>query len=128
MTTRRLDVVQVGDVTVVRVLDRKLLHEANINEVGRELSRLVESDGAERLLLDFGRVDFLSSAALGQLIVLDKKLKTRGGRLRLCGIRPEIREVFLLTRLDRVFDIHEDESSALAAFAAAAPDAAIPPA
>jgi anti-sigma B factor antagonist len=50
------------------------------------------------------------------LITLDKKAKARGGSLKLCNIRPEIYEVFAITRLNRLFDIRDDEADALAAF------------
>ncbi|MEN6459215.1 MAG: STAS domain-containing protein [Thermoguttaceae bacterium] len=119
MTTaayRHLDVSQVGDVTVVRFLDRKIIEDVNIQELGQEMFRLVEAEGRERLLLDFSSVDFLSSAALGKLITLDKKMKAHGGTLKLASIRPEIYEVFAITKLNRLFDIRRDEAEALAAF------------
>ncbi len=113
---RRVEVSEVGDVTVVHFVDRKILDEANIQELGQELFGLVESDGREKLLLNFTSVDFLSSAALGKLITLDKKVKANGGTLKLCNIRPEIYEVFAITRLNKLFDIRDDEADALAAF------------
>lgn len=113
---RRVEISDVGDVTVVRFVDRKILEEANIQELGLELFQLVESEGRKHLLLNFGTVDFLSSAALGKLITLDKKVKAHGGKLKLCNIRPEIYEVFQITKLNKLFDIKEDEADALAAF------------
>ncbi len=118
MTTayRHVDLSQVGDVTVVRFRDDKIIEDINIQELGQELFRLVEADGCEQLLLDFSSVDFLSSAALGKLITLDKKMKAHGGTLKLSNIRPEIYEVFAITKLNRLFDIRKDEAEALAAF------------
>jgi anti-sigma B factor antagonist len=113
---RRLEVSEVGDVTVVRFVDRKILDEGNIQEIGQELFDLVEKEGRRKLLLNFGSVDFLSSAALGKLITLDKKSKAAGAQLKLSNIRPEIYEVFLLTHLYKLFDIKDDEAEALAAF------------
>jgi anti-sigma B factor antagonist len=113
---RRIEVSEVGDVTVVRFVDRKILDEGNIQEVGQELFHLVEEDQRKQLLLNFNTVDFLSSAALGKLITLDKKVKAQGGKLKLSNIRPEIYEVFAITRLNKLFDIKDDEAEALAAF------------
>jgi len=113
---QRLDVNEVGDVTVVRFRDQKIIEDINIQELGRELFRLVEVENRGKLLLNFSSVDFLSSAALGKLITLDKKVKTHGGELKLSNIRPEIHEVFVITKLDRLFDIKDDEADALAAF------------
>jgi len=113
---QRLDVNEIGDVTVIRFRDQKIIEDINIQELGQELVRLVEADRREKLLLNFSSVDFLSSAALGKLITLEKKMRTHGGVLKLCNIRPEIYEVFAITRLNRLFDIKDDEADALAAF------------
>jgi anti-sigma B factor antagonist len=113
---RRLDVSEVGEVTVVHFVDRKILDEGNIQEIGQELFDLVEKEGRKKVLLNFGTVDFLSSAALGKLITLDKKSKAAGAKLKLSNIRPEIYEVFLLTHLYKLFDIKDDEADALATF------------
>ncbi|MDA7979158.1 MAG: STAS domain-containing protein [Pirellulales bacterium] len=110
---RHLEVANVGDVTVVRFVDRKILDEANIQQIGGELYALAEDDSISKLLLNFSNVEFLSSAALGKLITLDKKSKTKGSVLKLSNIKDEIMEVFRITRLDRVFDIYDDETDAL---------------
>jgi anti-sigma B factor antagonist len=112
----RLDVNEVGDVTVVRFRDHKIVEDINIQQLGQEMFRLIEVDGRDKLLLNFSSVDFLSSAALGKLITLDKKMKAHGGALKLSNIRPEIYEVFAITKLNRLFDIKDDEADALAAF------------
>jgi anti-sigma B factor antagonist len=113
---RRLTMSDVGDVTVVRFVDRKILDELNIQELGQELFQLVEEDNKTRLLLNFQQVEFLSSAALGKLITLDKKVKAHGGKMKFSNIRPEIYEVFAITKLNKLFDIKDDEADALAAF------------
>ena len=113
---RRLDVNEVGDVTVVRFRDQKIIEDINIQELGHEMFRLVEVDHCRKILLNFSSVDFLSSAALGKLITLDKKIKAHDGVLKLSNIRPEIYEVFAITKLNRLFDIKDDEADALAAF------------
>ena len=113
---KRLDIHEVKDVTVVRFRDQKIVEDINIQELGQEMFRLVESDNRKKLLLNFSSVDFLSSAALGKLITLDKKMKAAGGILKFSNIRPEIYEVFVITRLNRLFDIKDDEADALAAF------------
>ena len=113
---QRLDVNEVGDVTVVRFRDQKIIEDINIQELGRELFELVEVEKREKLVLNFSSVDFLSSAALGKLITLEKKVKANAGVLKLSNIRPEIYEVFAITKLNRLFDIKDDEADALAAF------------
>jgi anti-sigma B factor antagonist len=114
-TYRRLVINEIGDVTVVHFRDPKIIEDLRIQELGQELYQLVETENRKKLVLNFGSVDFLSSAALGVLIKLDKKVKARKGVLKLCNIRPEIFEVFKITNLNRVFDIKPDEADALAA-------------
>ncbi|MFM7207242.1 MAG: STAS domain-containing protein [Planctomycetaceae bacterium] len=115
-THKRIDVSKVNDVTVVRFMDRKILDEAGIQELGAELFSLIEHDNRRSILLNFDQVDFLSSAALGKLITLDRKVKSAQGRLKMCGVRPEILEIFQVTKLNKVFDIRGDEAEAISAF------------
>jgi anti-sigma B factor antagonist len=119
MTTqprRRLEVEDVGDVTVVNFKDRKILDEQNIQIIGEQLFSLVDEAGRRKILLNFGNVEYLSSAALGKLITLNKKLQGVGGRLILCNIDPQIYEVFEITKLNKLFNIHKEEQAALQAF------------
>ncbi len=113
---QRIDVSKVGDVTVVRFNDRKILDETGIQQVGAELFSLVEQDNRKSILLNFDGVEFLSSAALGKLITLDRKVKSHKGRLKMSNIRREIYDVFLVTKLNKVFDIRDDQAEAIAAF------------
>jgi anti-sigma B factor antagonist len=113
---RRLEVEQIGDVTVVNFVDRKILDEQNIQVIGEQLFSLVDQEGMRKLLLNFGNVEYLSSAALGKLITLNKKLQAVGGRLILCNIDPQIHEVFEITKLDKFFNIQKEEQAALQAF------------
>ena len=113
---RRIEVNEVRDISVVRFIDRKILDEAAIGELGEELFALVETENRGSVLLNFADVEFLSSAALGKLITLDKKVKAAGGKLRLCNIRPQIYEVFAITKLNNLFDIKDTEEEGLAAF------------
>jgi anti-sigma B factor antagonist len=113
---RRLEVEDVGEVTVVNFTDRKILDETSIQVIGDQLFSLVDESGRRKILLNFGNVEFLSSAALGKLITLNKKLQSAGGRLILCNIDPQIYEVFEITKLNKLFIIHKEEQAALQAF------------
>ena len=117
---RRIEVTSLtgsaGDVAMVRFLDRKIIDAANIQELGDELFALVEKESRKNLLLNFASVEFLSSAALNKLIILDKKVKAHTGKMRLCNLKPEIYEVFAITKLNKLFDIKDDEADALASF------------
>jgi anti-sigma B factor antagonist len=113
---QRLDVNEVGDVTVVRFRDQRITESRGIQQMAQELYHLVEGDNCKKLILSLSSVDFMSSGALGKLITLDKKTKARGGTLKLSNICPELSQIFATTRLDRLFDIQKDEADALACF------------
>lgn len=112
---QRLEVSEVGDVTVVSFRDQRILEDLAIQEIGLEFTELVQSQGRTKIVLNFSAVAFMSSAALGKLISFNKLIKGKEGVLVMCDIRPEIREVFEITRLDRLFTIKESEKEALAA-------------
>lgn len=111
-----LKIKRTGDVSIVEFADRKILEELSIQEIGDELKRLAEGEPGAQLLLNFNNVDHLASAALGMLITLHKKVQERNGALKLSNINRQIFQVFRITRLNRVFDIHETAEEALAAF------------
>jgi anti-sigma B factor antagonist len=113
---RRLEVEDIGDVTVVNFTDRKILDEQNIQIIGEQLFSLVDEMGRRKVLLNFGNVEYLSSAALAKFITLNKKLQKAEGRLILCNIDPQIKEVFEITKLNKLFTIHDEEQAALQAF------------
>jgi len=113
----RLTVEHVGDVAVVKFDEKKILDEQNIANIGEKLMDLVEKEGARKVVLNFENVDYLSSAALGKLINLHKRLVLQlKGQLVLCAIKEQIFEVFQITRLDKFFKIVKDEQEALKLF------------
>src|SRR4051812_45222718 len=106
---RRLEVEDIGDITVVNFVDKKIIDSENIEIIGQQLSSLVDELGRIKLLLNFGNVELLSSAALGKLIVLNRKVTEASGKLVLCNIDRNIYEVFEITRLNTKFTIVKDE-------------------
>ena len=113
---RHLRLENIDGVTVVSFVDTKIVTEENIQEVGDQLYSLVEDDGYKQILLNFGNVQYLSSAALGKLINLKKKVGAVQGKLKLCCIHPDLLEVFRITRLDQVFEIYPEEQTAIDKF------------
>lgn len=102
-----------GDVTVVRLNDPRIVEESVIRELGDELMSVVEKEKRNFLVVNFAKVEFLSSAALNKLILLERAAKAAGGKIRVCGLRKEIAQIFTLTRLDKLFEIKPDEGSSL---------------
>jgi anti-sigma B factor antagonist len=115
-TESRLRVKNHDNVIQVEFIDRNILDEANIQTIGDELSTIIESKPNPKLLISFANVDHLSSAALGTLITVNNKIRQKGGQLRLANIDPQIYEVFVITRLNRLFSIHENTEEAVKSF------------
>ena len=109
---RRLEVEDIGDVTVVNFTDKKILDEQNIQVIGEQLFSLVDELGRRKLLLNFSNVEYLSSAALGKFITLNKKVQAKSGKLVMCNINEDIFEVFEITKLDKFFTICDSEEQA----------------
>jgi len=103
-------------VRIVEFTNNKILDEANIKDIGDSLAVLVDEREHPQLLLDFATVDHLSSAALGMLINVNSRVKARNGKLRLANIKPQIREVFVITKLDKLFRIYPTRDEALVSF------------
>ncbi|MHC4072592.1 MAG: STAS domain-containing protein [Planctomycetota bacterium] len=101
-----------GKATVVSFADEKILEEQDIKALQESIMSIIEQAERISLILDFGNVRFLSSAVLGLLIRISKRIYEREGKLRLCNINPKIYEIFKITRLTKTFDICEDVESA----------------
>jgi anti-sigma B factor antagonist len=113
---KRLKVEQKSNAFVVHFLDRKILDESNIVEIANELFDLVDKNKGIHLCLNFSNVQYLSSTVLGKLITLNTRVNEDDGKLVLCAIRPQILEVFKITKLTKLFDIVDDEMTALSHF------------
>ncbi len=109
----RIGVTYAGNATVVSFTDEKILEEQDISELQESLMAVIETgSGKISLILDFGNVRYLSSAVLGLLIRVSKRIYEQEGQLRLCSINPKIYEIFKITRLTKTFDIYTDVESA----------------
>ena len=104
------------DVRIIEFQNHKILDEGNIADIGLTLNSMIEEVNAPKMLLDFVNVDHLTSAALGMLINANNKIKQKNGALRLANIKPQILEVFVITKLNKLFKILPTREAALASF------------
>lgn len=114
---RHLGVWKHGDVTVVRFGEHRILDELAVKQIGDELNKIADHVDCRNLVLNFASVVGLSSVMLGKLLMLQRKMALKGGKLKLCEIEPEIQEVFATTKLNHILDIRESEDEAIRAFA-----------
>lgn len=111
-----LQVAQQDDVLVVRFLHAHII-DGLVIEVANELFSVADRQDCTKLLLNFSGVERLSTEMFARVIVLNRKMYQKGGRLKLCDICPYLREIFTQTNLDQLFEIGETEAMALKAFA-----------
>ncbi len=111
-----VSVTQQKDIRIVEFTNNKILDEGNIAEIGQTLNTLIDERGNPRVLLDFANVDHLSSAALGMLINVNNRIKQKNGMLRLTNIKPQIFEVFVITKLNKLFRILPSRAEAITSF------------
>lgn len=112
----RLLIQSLRDVTVVNFCDASILDTQQVQQIGQELFDLVDKQARRRIILDFDKVRFLSSSALGILITLRKKADAIKAKIMICSLRDDLRKVFKITNLERMFEFHDNEEQALNAF------------
>lgn len=81
----------------------------------QEISTDVKAVATDVLALDMSKVTFIDSSALGLIVSTFRRNQEAGSKFCLFGMSPQVRAVFELTRLHRIFDIFDDEQQALAA-------------
>lgn len=113
----RIKVKRVDGVSQIEFVDRNILDEGNIQLIGDEIGKLIDAEPGPKLVISFANVEHLSSAALGALITINNRVKGKGGQLRLAQIDPTIYEVFQITRLNKLFSIHETTQDAMKSLA-----------
>lgn len=106
-----------GDVMIVRFGEHRILDEACVKKFADELFQVAERNDCQNVLLNFTGVVGLSSAMLGIMLMLRKKINQKRGKLKLCLVGPEIMDIFHATKLGQIFDILGTEQQGLKAFA-----------
>ncbi|HMP03637.1 MAG TPA: STAS domain-containing protein [Gemmatales bacterium] len=108
-----LDIQPVGDISVVSFTINKVIDEQVIEAIGKQLFSLVDDRGINKIVLNFMKVDYLSSFMIGKLVTLNKKVTAAKGKLALCCIDAKIADIFTITGLNKVFKMFKEEHEAL---------------
>ena len=99
-----------GAITVGTISDANMLDAMDVTEGGNEVLAVGKGKDGVQLLLNFANVDYMSSAALTELLRINENLQKANGSVRLTGLTKDIRKVFQITNLEKLFVIHDDDS------------------
>lgn len=103
-----------GPAVVARFTRPQLSEDENIEQMGQELLSLVDQYNCRQLVLSLELVDFITSAALGKLITLHRRIHRKDGKLVLCGARGAVADVLKTSRLHDYFTMAADSQQAIA--------------
>lgn len=106
---------QVGDVTVIDVTGRITLGEGSSNL--REGIRDLVGKGNKKILLNLGEVSYIDSSGIGELVSGFTSVANQGGQLKLLKLTKRVRDLLQITKLYTVFEVYEDEATAVRSFA-----------
>lgn len=106
---------QVGDVSVVDVAGRITLGEGST--ALRDALRDMVAKNQKKILLNLGEVSYIDSSGIGELVSGFTSVTNSGGQLKLLGLTKRVKDLLQITKLYTVFDVHEEESSAIRSFA-----------
>ncbi|MEY3018304.1 MAG: hypothetical protein RL336_1439 [Pseudomonadota bacterium] len=107
----QLKIEQIDGVTVARLIGR--IDTKCVQSIGETL----KAHSGDVLSIDMSKVSFIDSSALGLIVSTYRRNQEVGSKFCLFGMTPQVRAVFELTRLHRIFDIFENEPQAMSAVA-----------
>ena len=110
LTTR-----QVGDVTVIDATGRITLGEA-ASSFRDEIKNLA-AKGEKKLLLNLSDVSYIDSSGIGEMVSSFTTVTNHGGQLKLLGLNKRVKDLLQITKLYTVFEVFDDEASAVRSFA-----------
>jgi anti-sigma B factor antagonist len=104
------------DQTLVVELEGKTLDARTSKDFRREIEK--ELDSYKQVVLDLSNLTFVDSSGLGTLLSCLRQVSSKGGDLKLCALTTQVRAVFQLVRMHRLFEIHNSREEAVRAFQA----------
>ena len=105
---------QVDGITVMDLSGRITLGEGSVTI--RDAVRDVLAKGSNKILLNLGNITYIDSSGIGELVSAFTTVKNGGGELKLLNLTKKVHDLLQITKLYTVFDIKDDEASAIAAF------------
>ena len=106
---------EVGGVTLVDLSGKITLGEGGLT-LREEIHKLL-ADGQKKIVLNLADVNYIDSSGLGELVSAYTAVKNAGGELKLLNLTSKVRDLLVITKLVTVFDVKDDEASAVSSFA-----------
>lgn len=111
----KLNTRMAGDVAIVDVSGKITLGEGS--SAIRDLLRDSVSKGNKKILLNLSEVSFIDSTGIGELVAAFTSVTNDGGAVKLLGLTKRVKDVLVITKLYTIFEIFDDEATALKSFA-----------
>jgi anti-sigma B factor antagonist len=109
-------ITKVDKATIIEFQIPSLMDPPKLEMIGSQLNILVDDQDQRLLILDFSRVQYLSSQAIGIVITLHRKLTALPhSKLILCGVNSKLAELLRITRLDKVLTVKPSQTEAVKA-------------
>ncbi len=105
---------QMDGVTIVDLSGRITLGEGSV--VLRDTIRELVGKGSKKILLKLGDVTYIDSSGIGELVSAFTTVRNQGGELKLLNLTKKVHDLLQITKLYTVFDVKDDEATAIAAF------------
>ena len=105
---------QVSGITIVDLSGRITLGEGSV--VLRDTIRDLIGKGDKKILLNLGDVSYIDSSGIGELVSAYTTVRNQGGELKLLNLTKKVHDLLQITKLYTVFDIKDDEATAIKAF------------
>jgi anti-sigma B factor antagonist len=105
---------QVGDITVIDVAGRITLGEGS--SALRDTLRDLVANGQKKILLNLGEVSYIDSSGIGEMVSGFTTVTNQGGELKLLNLTKRVKDLLQITKLYTVFDIHDEESTAIRSY------------
>lgn len=103
-----------GKVTVVDLSGKVTIGEGDI-KLRQAVGTLLD-EGRKHLILNLGGVSYMDSAGIGELVACYKRATEKGASLKLLNPNGKVQDLLILTKLQEIFDIYQDEREALTSF------------
>ena len=105
---------EVQGVTIIRPEGKITIGEGDLRM--REAVEKALAEGKKKLIVDLGKVSFMDSSGVGELVGCFTTVMNRGGKLKLLNLTKKIHDLLTITQLVTVFEVHKDEQAAIASF------------